>query len=565
MANSTIKQIQVGSSVYDIEPAITAPLNNSDITNALGYVPASSGHTHVLSIFASTGTADITLAFGSSYKLSAGGNDIIFKMPANPNNHYTSTWSIYAGTSLISTFNQSANRSITFKAGDNVTLNGTAGGGVITISATDTDTHYTSTFTVYGGSTSVATFNQSTSMTFTLAAGSNITLTPDASNHEITISATAPAATGYAGTLHLSATSYGTGTQTLSQLYASNISYPGTMNITANPAVVGQANGGYLYLNAGSGIDIAGDEHIFLNTGSAALMLNWSGYTGTTVLDTANLLSIYAGSISMTASSQVYTSSPYASIYASGTNGVTTGTTSYAGILLSASAANAKVRILGYNGIEQSTIGGPLYIRTNYTNINGTAGSNTYGSIYIMAGSQLSMTASNSITVSCNYSITLYGGDAGGNGVGLWFKRNTNGSVPVVTGYRHNIKFYCQGRWNVRFELITPSNQTAVCVSTASWIVTNNYSVLSNLATLLYNAGYTSEVKACPACGGYITGGLSPSGYINGIYATASNNRAAIYFVYGNTAYSNSSAAVSFSTTGNSSYCILYDDRRALQ
>ena len=50
--------------------------------------------------------------------------------------HYTSTWSVYAGTTLISTFNQNANRSITFKAGNNVTLTGTAGGGQITISAT---------------------------------------------------------------------------------------------------------------------------------------------------------------------------------------------------------------------------------------------------------------------------------------------------------------------------------------------------------------------------------------------------------------------------------------------
>ena len=49
---------------------------------------------------------------------------------------YTSTFSVYAGNTCVSTFNQSANRSITFSAGNNITLTGTAGGGVITISAT---------------------------------------------------------------------------------------------------------------------------------------------------------------------------------------------------------------------------------------------------------------------------------------------------------------------------------------------------------------------------------------------------------------------------------------------
>lgn len=39
MANDKVKQIQVGSSTYDIEPANSAGLSSSDITGALGYTP----------------------------------------------------------------------------------------------------------------------------------------------------------------------------------------------------------------------------------------------------------------------------------------------------------------------------------------------------------------------------------------------------------------------------------------------------------------------------------------------------------------------------------------------
>jgi len=100
--------------------------------------------------------------------------------------HYTSTWSIYADSTLVSTFNQSASRSITFKAGSNITLNATANSGIITISGTG-DTHYASTFTVYGDNTSVATFTQSANMTLSIVAGNNVALDTDASNHKITI------------------------------------------------------------------------------------------------------------------------------------------------------------------------------------------------------------------------------------------------------------------------------------------------------------------------------------------------------------------------------------------
>ena len=45
---------------------------------------ATSNHTHTTSIAASTGTNQITLAFGGKYAITAGGTSYVFTMPANP-------------------------------------------------------------------------------------------------------------------------------------------------------------------------------------------------------------------------------------------------------------------------------------------------------------------------------------------------------------------------------------------------------------------------------------------------------------------------------------------------
>ena len=46
---------------------------------------AASGHTHTASIATSSGTNELTLALGTKYVLTAGGDTFIFTMPANPN------------------------------------------------------------------------------------------------------------------------------------------------------------------------------------------------------------------------------------------------------------------------------------------------------------------------------------------------------------------------------------------------------------------------------------------------------------------------------------------------
>lgn len=49
---------------------------------------ASIGHTHALTLAADSGTSAITLAHGSKYKLTAGGNSIVFTMPSDNNTNY---------------------------------------------------------------------------------------------------------------------------------------------------------------------------------------------------------------------------------------------------------------------------------------------------------------------------------------------------------------------------------------------------------------------------------------------------------------------------------------------
>lgn len=64
---------------------------------------ATSGHTHTLSLVSDTGTSSITLAHGGKYKLTAGGNSVIFTLPTdnntNPANYYWANVKVSAASS----------------------------------------------------------------------------------------------------------------------------------------------------------------------------------------------------------------------------------------------------------------------------------------------------------------------------------------------------------------------------------------------------------------------------------------------------------------------------------
>ena len=59
---------------------------------------AAGNHTHATSIATSTGTNQLTLAFGTKYALSAGGTSYVFTMPSNPNTNTTYKFTIGSTT-----------------------------------------------------------------------------------------------------------------------------------------------------------------------------------------------------------------------------------------------------------------------------------------------------------------------------------------------------------------------------------------------------------------------------------------------------------------------------------
>ena len=92
-------QIKVTSSTGDVYDVKVSGLGSAAFTDGSEYAPvghihtgyATSSHTHATSIATSTGTNQITLAFGTKYAITAGGSSYVFTMPANPdtNTKYT--------------------------------------------------------------------------------------------------------------------------------------------------------------------------------------------------------------------------------------------------------------------------------------------------------------------------------------------------------------------------------------------------------------------------------------------------------------------------------------------
>ena len=119
----------------------------SHLTTALaGYSTTSHTHTTTIAAGASGDTNQLTLAYGTKYKLTAGGTSFVFTMPSADD---TNTWrNIYvAGTEKLTTAVNT--KGLNFVAGSNVSLSFAAAGtgsgqsgnanyGTITIAATDT-------------------------------------------------------------------------------------------------------------------------------------------------------------------------------------------------------------------------------------------------------------------------------------------------------------------------------------------------------------------------------------------------------------------------------------------
>ena len=90
-------QIKVTPSGGDAYNVNVNGLGSAAYTDSSAYAPvghlhtgyAAKSHTHATSIATSTGTNQITLAFGTKYAISAGGTSYVFTMPANPDTNTT--------------------------------------------------------------------------------------------------------------------------------------------------------------------------------------------------------------------------------------------------------------------------------------------------------------------------------------------------------------------------------------------------------------------------------------------------------------------------------------------
>lgn len=160
---------------------------------------ATSGHTHTTTVAAAgtNDTSSLTLGFGTKYKLTAGGTDYIFTMPANPDTNalYSissalSSHKITTSLTASGTGGTSTSTDFTLAAGNYISLTDDTDNRKITIASTDhtytltnalSSHKFTWTFTA-GGSGS-----GSTTTTAELVAGSGISLTDDTTNKKITI------------------------------------------------------------------------------------------------------------------------------------------------------------------------------------------------------------------------------------------------------------------------------------------------------------------------------------------------------------------------------------------
>lgn len=153
-------------------------------------VYSASGHTHsqYLTSHQAVSSSNNTASWGNAVVVgTVGGTELKFTMPANPDTD-SNTWRPIAvnGTTQINDRSTTLN----LKAGSNVSLSYSSGTVTINSSYTDTNTHYTNSLTIKGAGTAVTTFAQSADKTLDIVAGSNVTVTPDATNGKITISST---------------------------------------------------------------------------------------------------------------------------------------------------------------------------------------------------------------------------------------------------------------------------------------------------------------------------------------------------------------------------------------
>lgn len=106
-------------------------------------------------------------------------------LSGTPDTHYTKTFTIKGAGTAAATFNQSENAALNIAAGTGISVS--ASSGTITIANTVANTHLTNFLDIQAAGTSVVKYTQDSDETLKFVAGSNVTLTPDATRGTITI------------------------------------------------------------------------------------------------------------------------------------------------------------------------------------------------------------------------------------------------------------------------------------------------------------------------------------------------------------------------------------------
>ena len=132
--NSATVEKQMASVTISNGVPATANITSGD-TKWTGTIINDNSHTHTTTIAASSGTNELTLAHGTKYAITAGGDSFVFTMPSDNN---TNTWRKVQlnGTDKLGT--GTGTNPLNIKAGSNMTI--TESNGTFTFSATDTNT-----------------------------------------------------------------------------------------------------------------------------------------------------------------------------------------------------------------------------------------------------------------------------------------------------------------------------------------------------------------------------------------------------------------------------------------
>ena len=215
--NSATVQKQMTSVTISNGVPAAANVTSGD-TKWTGTIVNDFSHSHGISIKASSGTNKLTLAHGTKYELTAGGQSFIFTTPSDNNTHNShaiisgtksdnstqikgsaSSGNITLGDSGVTagaygdTAAQTPGYGKTFKV-PSISVNAKGivtaiGEHTVKIPASDnSDTHYTNYLQIKGNDTEAVKFTQNADKTLNLKPGNNVSIS--AASGEITISAT---------------------------------------------------------------------------------------------------------------------------------------------------------------------------------------------------------------------------------------------------------------------------------------------------------------------------------------------------------------------------------------